>query len=86
MNVPDASDVWREVSQNLTGHDVRAALAQLPSEQRETIELAYFKGYTQSQIAQLMEVPLGTVKGRMRIGLHKLKSVLQANHAGIALD
>jgi RNA polymerase sigma-70 factor (ECF subfamily) len=86
MNVPDASDVWREVSENLTGEDVRSALAHLPQEQRDTIELAYFKGYTQSQIAQLMEVPLGTVKGRMRIGLHKLKSVLEGARTGMAID
>lgn len=76
MNIPDGADVWREVSDRLTGADVREALQQLPSEQRETIELAYFKGYTHTQIAELMGVPLGTVKGRMRIGLHKLKTLL----------
>src|SRR5579871_1147782 len=43
MNLPDNNDVWRQVSEKLTGDDVRNALAQLPNEQRETIELAYFK-------------------------------------------
>jgi RNA polymerase sigma-70 factor (ECF subfamily) len=86
MNAPDGADVWKEVSNNLTGEDVRTALAQLPAEQRDTIELAYFKGYTQSQIAQVMEVPLGTVKGRMRIGLHKLKSFLHHTQTELAID
>lgn len=86
MNVPDSADVWREVSDNLTGEDVRAALAELPSEQRETIELAYFRGYTQTQISALMEVPLGTVKGRMRIGLHKLKVTLEHRQSGLAVE
>lgn len=86
MNVPDGSDVWREVSERLTGEDVRQALDGLPAEQRETIELAYFRGYTHTQIAHLMDVPLGTVKGRMRIGLHKLKSSLQSHGVGLAID
>jgi len=86
MRVADNADVWTEVAQNLTGEDVRTAMHQLPPEQRETIELAYFKGYTQSQIAQLMEVPLGTVKGRMRIGLHKLKSLLEGSQTGLAIE
>lgn len=86
MNVPDSADVWREVSDSLTGEVVRHALATLPAEQRETIELAYFKGYTHSQIAQLMEVPLGTVKGRMRIGLHKLRSALERSQTGLVID
>lgn len=86
MGIPDSKDVWREVAQNLTGETVRNVLVQLPPEQRETIELAYFKGYTHSQIADLMHVPLGTVKGRMRIGLHKLKSLLESSQAEMALD
>jgi RNA polymerase sigma-70 factor (ECF subfamily) len=86
MDLPDSSDVWREVSDRLTGEDVRSALAQLPADQRDTIELAYFKGYTQSEIAQVMKVPLGTVKGRMRIGLHKLKSVLENAQREMALE
>lgn len=86
MDLPDASDVWREVASNLTGEDVRSALLQLPAEQRDTIELAYFKGYTHSQIADLMQVPLGTVKGRMRIGLHKLKSSLEQTQTGLAIE
>src|SRR5947209_9408052 len=61
MNVPDSADVWAEVANNLNGDDVRQALRSLPEEQRQTIELAYFQGYTHSQISELMDVPLGTV-------------------------
>lgn len=86
MDLPGQSDVWSEVSQKLTGEDVREALHQLPPEQRETIELAYFKGLTHNQIAGQMQVPLGTVKGRMRIGLHKLKSLLEGSHTGLAIE
>lgn len=86
MNAPDSADVWREVSDNLTSRDVQQALQHLPSEQRETIELAYFKGFTHSQIAELMNVPLGTVKGRMRIGLHKLKSLLGSSPSELAVE
>jgi RNA polymerase sigma-70 factor (ECF subfamily) len=57
---------------------VREALAALPDEQRRTLELAYFGGLTHNEIARQMEVPLGTVKGRMRIGLEKVRSFLLA--------
>jgi RNA polymerase sigma-70 factor (ECF subfamily) len=81
--LPADTDVWREVSRTLTGEQVRSALDQLPTEQRETIELAYFSGYSQSQIADLMKVPLGTVKGRIRIGLHRLKAILEGSEGGL---
>jgi RNA polymerase sigma-70 factor, ECF subfamily len=86
MNVPDSANVWREVANNLDGEDVRHALESLPEEQRQTIDLAYFKGYTHSQISEVMNVPLGTVKGRMRIGLHKLKSLLEGTETELVTD
>jgi RNA polymerase sigma-70 factor, ECF subfamily len=86
MDVPDRSDVWNDVVNRLSGEDVRSALSRLPSEQRETIEMAYFQGFTHSQIAERMDVPLGTVKGRMRIGLHKLRSLLEQGHTEMAVD
>ena len=55
---------------------VRGALADLPGEQRRVIELAYFGGFTHSEIAGLLELPAGTVKGRMRLGLTKLRLLL----------
>jgi RNA polymerase sigma-70 factor (ECF subfamily) len=56
---------------------VRAALADLPAEQRQAVLLAYFGGYTQLEIAGLTGVPLSTVKGRMRLALDKLASYLK---------
>ena len=86
METTDRADVWRDVSARLTGQTVRNALAELPAEQRETVELAYFQGYSQSQIAERMNVPLGTVKGRMRIALHKLKSLLEGSWTELGIE
>ena len=52
------------------------ALNQIPAEQRELLELAYFKGYSQSDLAEKLELPLGTVKTRMRSGMKKLQSIV----------
>jgi len=73
--VPDA---WEALSLELERTQIREAFAQLPDAQRRTLELAYFGGYTHVEIARQMDVPLGTVKGRMRIGLEKMRSFLQA--------
>lgn len=55
---------------------VRSALGELPSDQRRVIELAYFGGFTHTQIADMLGLPTGTVKGRMRLGLSKLRLLL----------
>jgi RNA polymerase sigma-70 factor (ECF subfamily) len=71
------SDVWAQAVQRLDLQEIMQALQQLPTEQRETIELAYFAGLTQAQIAALLRLPLGTVKGRMRLALVRLRTLLQ---------
>ena len=52
---------------------VRAALNELPAEQRQVLILAYFGGYTQREIARILDQPLGTVKTRVRLGMQKLR-------------
>jgi RNA polymerase sigma-70 factor, ECF subfamily len=71
---PERTDV--EVARREEARSVRGALETLPSEQKRAIELAYFGGFTQSQIAELLDEPVGTVKGRMRLGLDKMRRQL----------
>jgi RNA polymerase sigma-70 factor (ECF subfamily) len=56
--------------------EIREALQTLPAEQSRVIELAYFGGFTQTEIATMLETPIGTVKGRMRLGLEKMRAQL----------
>jgi RNA polymerase sigma-70 factor, ECF subfamily len=65
-----------EAARREQARGVRAALDALPEEQSRVIELAYFGGYTQGEIAELLGVPLGTIKGRARLGLDKLRTAL----------
>ena len=67
-----------EVARREEAREVRGALAELPADQRQVIELAYFGGFTHSEIAEMLELPAGTVKGRMRLGLAKLRLSLSA--------
>jgi RNA polymerase sigma-70 factor (ECF subfamily) len=60
-----------------TSREIQGALAELPTEQRRVIELAYFGGFTHTEIASMLATPVGTVKGRMRLGLRKLRDELQ---------
>ena len=65
-----------EAMRRETASEVRGALGELPGEQAKVLELAYFGGFSQSEIAQMLGVPLGTVKGRMRLGLEKIRNEL----------
>jgi len=70
-----------EAARREEARNVRSALDTLPEDQRRTIELAYFGGFSHSQIAELLNEPIGTVKGRMRLGLDKLRRRLTDGHA-----
>jgi RNA polymerase sigma-70 factor, ECF subfamily len=65
-----------EVVRREDTREVRAALDGLPASQRKVLELAYFGGFTHREIATMLEEPLGTIKGRMRLGLEKLRDAL----------
>lgn len=71
-----------EAQRNLAREDILAAMADLPDEQRCVIAMAYFGGYSQSEIATQLGQPLGTVKTRTRLGMHKLRDALKHYHGG----
>jgi RNA polymerase sigma-70 factor, ECF subfamily len=65
-----------EVARREEARTVRAAIDELPDQQGQVIDLAYFGGFTHTQIAEMLDMPVGTVKGRMRLGLDKLRRSL----------
>jgi RNA polymerase sigma-70 factor (ECF subfamily) len=69
-------DIWDDVAGRLDAAAIRDALGRVPAMQREVIELAYFGGRTQQEIAQQVGIPLGTVKSRVRLGLLALRAEL----------
>jgi RNA polymerase sigma-70 factor (ECF subfamily) len=54
--------------------ELRGAMRELPADQSKVIQLAYFGGFSQSEIARMLGMPLGTVKGRMRLGMEKMRA------------
>jgi RNA polymerase sigma-70 factor (ECF subfamily) len=74
FQAPDRTDV--EVARREEASEIASAMAELPDEQSEVIRLAYYGGYTHTEIADILGAPLGTVKGRMRLGLEKLRGQL----------
>ncbi len=78
--VDAGADVGDLALQNELRRQIVAALAQIPADQRQAIELAYFGGLSQSEIAERLQSPIGTVKTRIRNGLRRLRDVLLAQH------
>jgi RNA polymerase sigma-70 factor (ECF subfamily) len=76
-------DVWEQAWQSEQHRIIREVMEQIPGEQRTVIELAYFSGLTHAEIAEQCQIPLGTVKGRMRLGLQKMKSLLAERGLGV---
>lgn len=74
FEAPERTDV--EVARRDEAGSVRAAIRELPDNQGQVIQLAYFGGFTHTQIAEMLQMPIGTVKGRMRLGLEKLRRSL----------
>jgi RNA polymerase sigma-70 factor (ECF subfamily) len=74
LEAPENTEL--EVARREEAATVRRAMEVLPSEQVQVIELAYFGGFTHTEIAEMLETPVGTVKGRMRLGLKKLRDQL----------
>jgi RNA polymerase sigma-70 factor (ECF subfamily) len=81
MPLPAKEDTWTEVVRGLEHERVQQAMAALPPEQRQVVDLAYYGGFTQTEIAQRVGIPLGTVKGRMRLALDKLRDLLRVSDA-----
>ncbi len=72
----DGSDTHEVACQHVAAREVREALGHLPAAQRTALALAYVRGYSQAEIARTQGVPLGTVKGRVRLGLRALRTQL----------
>jgi RNA polymerase sigma-70 factor (ECF subfamily) len=79
-DIPDASlPVEDQAWQGVAREQVRAAMSKLPDPHREVLELAYFAGYTQSQLAERLAVPIGTVKSRTFAAMNALRELLAAS-------
>jgi RNA polymerase sigma-70 factor (ECF subfamily) len=77
------SEAFAETWRNSQRDQVREALDTLPAEQLKILELAYFSGYTHVEISELLSLPLGTVKGRMRLGLKKIRDYFDSRDVAV---
>lgn len=79
------SEAFAETWRNSQRTQVQAALRSLPSEQLKILEMAYYSGYTHAEISEMLDIPLGTVKGRMRLGMKKIKAFFDAQGMAVPL-
>ncbi len=79
--VAETEAVWQQVANSIDYETIKRAMNKLPNEQREVIAMAYFDGYTHREIAEVTKIPLGTVKGRIRRGMDKLRNLLDNQEA-----
>jgi RNA polymerase sigma-70 factor (ECF subfamily) len=77
------SEAFAEAWRNRQREQIRGALNTLPEEQLKILELAYFSGYTHVEISNLLDLPLGTVKGRMRLGLKKIREYFDRENVAV---
>lgn len=77
------SEAFAETWRNSQREQIREALDTLPAEQLKILELAYFSGYTHVEISTLLDLPLGTVKGRMRLGLKKIRDYFDSHDVAV---
>lgn len=82
MFLPSSDSTEHQTEWKEEQEEIRKAVSTLSDEQKKMVHYMYFKGYTQQKIAELTGVPLGTVKGRIRLALKKLKRTLQAERRG----
>jgi Sigma-70, region 4 len=80
------SDVWEQAWSSVQKAELHTCLMQLPAEQREVIELAFFGGLTHCEIAQFCHMPIGTVKSRIRLGMSHLRRELEKEGFGKTLS
>ncbi len=77
MSLPSSCDLSKETERNMMADQARTIIAQLPLEQRKTLEMAFFDGLTHSEIAEMTGDPLGTVKTRIRSALGTLRKAFR---------
>jgi RNA polymerase sigma-70 factor (ECF subfamily) len=81
-DLPDGQNVEWEVDLTQRQQRIRWAVAQLPTEQKQAVGMAFFQGLSHPEIADALGEPLGTVKTRIRLGMQKLRALLQDDQVG----
>jgi RNA polymerase sigma-70 factor (ECF subfamily) len=82
FEAPEQTEI--EVARRDEAREIRAALDELPADQSRVIELAFYGGYSHTEIAAMLDAPIGTVKGRMRLGMEKMRRTLEGTGVVLA--